>query len=835
MYSGSKENGSLVGRVRKSEAFDLADIAESTACEESLVCLDEEGNVMTMVSCLDPSSGALSWTPEMNAEAVTSRVLGCNQMPSMLHDVDRNNVFETAIKRLVNNFIHREGRAPSVLDVGAGTGLLSMMAARAGASNVLGCEMFDKMASVAEEVVRDNGLGETVKIVAAKSTDLEEGLNADLLISELLDSALLGESVMFSHADAVQRLLAPVSNSTTLPVEERVLPHSAEILCTLVQSDELERMHNIHGIKMGGCDSAESNDESNDTPWRNPWAERCRGGWQLLPLHWQHLHQRTMAAQPEITVELSEPTPVLSFEFFHENVAETPDSCCETDIVVTHSGKITGLLLYWKLWLLSPALDPNRELHYSTRPGDQNWQDHWVQVVYPLPESLDCQQGDVIRVTCTTDNLRIWIRADVQTQAVPSVVALEEVSPLFKRLKPDMTPLLSKHKRPLQRNDDTAPVECACGWHLLHSPDRLLMINDVSRKGKYESAISRCLESVAATLDAEHDQVAEYAPLVMDLADGSMLGLFAAHKLKRLGGEAQNRCRVVSKETKGMSAMFCGQLAEANGVDDIFSVWDGMDLAEISEIILRESDSDSEDGMDNEDEVENGSETSCDKMPHTPARIVLLFSDCYKYQMQARQVWQALSFHYERSSMQPLLAQSVRIVPARAQIMVAALQLTDLHISHGDVGVVAGLGEGFDHESFDRRQAGWHQNWLPYRLSDYAFEMLAGPAVLQELDYSRVASDLSPLEIDLQVIAKGRCDCVAVWVDYIMSDATANAPAVTAVRHFDGFSFPPYLKVSLRFFDEAQLVNPGLSIVRCKSSFQLGDSDLRYDFAVKVV
>jgi SAM-dependent methyltransferase len=369
MYSGSKESGAIVGRIQDAEAFDLADIAENTACEESLVCADAEGNPMTLSSCLDPETGALSWVPEEDQATVNARVLGCNLMPSMLHDADRNGVFEAAITRMISYFKQHEGRAPVVLDIGAGTGLLSMMAAKAGASSVIGCEMFDTMARAATEVVQDNALADTVQIVEAKSTDLEQGLGADLLVSELLDSALLGESVMFSHADAVQRLLAaPGGPEASLPVEHRVLPHSAHVYCTLVQSDELQNMHDVSGLCFGADANAtrdaamqpgEEGEESKGvggTPWRNPWAEKCRGGWALLPLHWKSLKARTLAAaaaaaaattSKAVQVELSLAAPVLSFEFFHAEAEGGADHCYDTDIQVTAAGRVTGLLFYW--------------------------------------------------------------------------------------------------------------------------------------------------------------------------------------------------------------------------------------------------------------------------------------------------------------------------------------------------------------------------------------------------------------------------------------------------------------------------------------------------------
>lgn len=50
----------------------------------------------------------------------------------------------------------RHGRPPVVLDIGCGTGLLSMLAARAGAEEVYGCEMHEPLARIAREVTRLN-------------------------------------------------------------------------------------------------------------------------------------------------------------------------------------------------------------------------------------------------------------------------------------------------------------------------------------------------------------------------------------------------------------------------------------------------------------------------------------------------------------------------------------------------------------------------------------------------------------------------------------------------------------------------------------------------------
>jgi predicted RNA methylase len=57
--------------------------------------------------------------------------------------------------------------------------------------------MFEAMAEVATEVVTVNGLSDQVAVVAAKSSDIDSlPFQPDILVSELLDSALLGEGIV---------------------------------------------------------------------------------------------------------------------------------------------------------------------------------------------------------------------------------------------------------------------------------------------------------------------------------------------------------------------------------------------------------------------------------------------------------------------------------------------------------------------------------------------------------------------------------------------------------------------------------------------------------------
>jgi len=98
-----------------------------------------------------------------------------------------------------------------VLDVGCGTGVLSMFAAKAGAAKVIGIEM-SSIVQYAEKIVKANKLDHIVKLVKGKVEEvtLPDGIEkVDIIVSEWMGYCLFYESMLGTVLYARDKWLAP--------------------------------------------------------------------------------------------------------------------------------------------------------------------------------------------------------------------------------------------------------------------------------------------------------------------------------------------------------------------------------------------------------------------------------------------------------------------------------------------------------------------------------------------------------------------------------------------------------------------------------------------------
>ena len=135
---------------------------------------------------------------------------------SIVRDQARNQAYDAALRNAIFP-------GCTVLEIGTGTGLLAMMAARAGAARVITCETDPAIAAAARENVANNGFADRVTVVNKHSTALELadlGGLADILVSEIVSNDMLSEGTLPAHEDAVPRLLKP--GGAVIPVRGRM-------------------------------------------------------------------------------------------------------------------------------------------------------------------------------------------------------------------------------------------------------------------------------------------------------------------------------------------------------------------------------------------------------------------------------------------------------------------------------------------------------------------------------------------------------------------------------------------------------------------------------------
>ncbi|MSO65728.1 MAG: hypothetical protein EXQ85_08030 [Alphaproteobacteria bacterium] len=129
-----------------------------------------------------------------------------------------------------------QGPGARVLDIGAGSGLLSMMAIRVGAAAVSACEVDPVIAEVARTIIERNGYADRIHLTAKRSSDLIVGRDiderVDVLISEVLSSDVLSEGVLATFEDALDRLVKPGAS---------IIPEAVTAVGCLVGGAALER------------------------------------------------------------------------------------------------------------------------------------------------------------------------------------------------------------------------------------------------------------------------------------------------------------------------------------------------------------------------------------------------------------------------------------------------------------------------------------------------------------------------------------------------------------------------------------------------------------------
>ncbi|XVE65611.1 hypothetical protein DITRI_Ditri08aG0014300 [Diplodiscus trichospermus] len=144
---------------------------------------------------------------------------------NMLQDYVRTGTYYAAV---IENRVDFTGRV--VVDVGSGSGILSLFAAQAGAKHVYAVEA-SEIAEYARKLIAGNPtLGQRITVIKGKVEEVELPEKADILISEPLGTLLVNERMLESYIIARDRFLVP--NGKMFPSVGRIhmAPFSDECL-----------------------------------------------------------------------------------------------------------------------------------------------------------------------------------------------------------------------------------------------------------------------------------------------------------------------------------------------------------------------------------------------------------------------------------------------------------------------------------------------------------------------------------------------------------------------------------------------------------------------------
>lgn len=133
-----------------------------------------------------------------------------------------------------------------VLDVGAGTGILSIFAAQAGAKHVYAVENAN-IAIHARKIIADNGFSDRITVLKGKIEEIELPVEkVDIIISEWMGYFLLYESMLDCVLVARDKFLAP---------DGHMFPDKATLYLSTIEDDEYRKSKidfwdNVYGVNM---------------------------------------------------------------------------------------------------------------------------------------------------------------------------------------------------------------------------------------------------------------------------------------------------------------------------------------------------------------------------------------------------------------------------------------------------------------------------------------------------------------------------------------------------------------------------------------------------------
>ena len=270
----------------------------------------------------------------------------------MLKDGARLSFYKQFCEALDSKFV----RGKVLLDLGCGTGILALIAAKNGASKVYAVEG-SKISLLAEKVVKSNQFA-NVSVIRGKIEEITLPEKVDVIISEWMGFYLVHEAMLQSVLYARDKFLKPGGI---------LFPERSTLFAAPVTLPDYLENHFSYYDAFGSFNFED-----------------------LKSLLWQERLKSPLCEIVPKTATLSKPVSIINWDLYHIKVEETK---CLNQVIkfpVTSPGIVHGVALWFSVGFNSE--DFNLEL--KTGPTDPST--HWKQTIVFLPQFTKVEVSDYL-------------------------------------------------------------------------------------------------------------------------------------------------------------------------------------------------------------------------------------------------------------------------------------------------------------------------------------------------------------------------------------------------------------------------------------------------------
>ncbi|KAH7928744.1 protein arginine N-methyltransferase [Leucogyrophana mollusca] len=323
----------------------------------------------------------------------------------MIQDKVRTSTYASFI--LTNPILFRDA---VVLDVGCGTGILSLFAAKSGAKHVYAVDASD-IAEKAEAIVKANGLEDVITVIRGKVEEisLPDGVTqVDIIISEWMGYALLYESMLDSVLHARDRFLRPDSGV--------MAPSQCRIMLALCEGSEIlkervEFWNDVYGFDLSTMAKDLYGEAIVDVVGPDSMVS---APYLIKDLHLSTITTRHLSFTSPFTLisTTAQRTKIHAFvlyfdTFFTTTSAAVPPSTPvrlirEGDVILAEVWPVGGKPPPQRRASMGEGLklkarEDRRVISFSTGPTSQPT--HWKQTVFLLREPIHAEDGTIVTGT----------------------------------------------------------------------------------------------------------------------------------------------------------------------------------------------------------------------------------------------------------------------------------------------------------------------------------------------------------------------------------------------------------------------------------------------------